>query len=331
VCPTFQDWARREAARAREAQAGATPPPDDVPQRNPPRDWSAPPPWAGEPGAEPPPFGTDAAGATGAAGAPEPAPPDFLVGRSREGQGLVGSAADRMAGERFEPPGAEPVGRAAGGDLRLAADHEPDGDEGASDWDEAEDEAAAERGRRGGIGLPIGDRRPRVGQTRPRRSEAELNGPTWERPRRYEAYPSIRTRIGLPPIPPIGMMAAAIIVAALALFSLPALLGVGGPGGGTGNATPSTSPGTSAGPSGSVEPTAAPAPTPQTYVVAGGDTMSKIASRFGVSLDELIAANLETVPDPDRLDVGDILIIPLPSAAPGLPSTPPSGEASPSP
>jgi murein DD-endopeptidase MepM/ murein hydrolase activator NlpD len=75
----------------------------------------------------------------------------------------------------------------------------------------------------------------------------------------------------------------------------------------------------------------APAPTPQTYVVASGDTMSKIASRFGVSLDDLIAANRETVPDPDRLDVGDILIIPLPSAAPGLPSASPSGGPSPSP
>jgi LysM repeat protein len=127
------------------------------------------------------------------------------------------------------------------------------------------------------------------------------------------------------------MMAAAIIVAALALFFLPALLGIGGPGGGTGTATPSPSPGTSAGPSGSVEPTGAPAPTPQTYVVATGDTMSNIASRFGVSLDDLIAANRETVPDPDKLDVGDILIIPLPSAAPGLPTAAPSGGASPSP
>src|SRR5512146_3431839 len=49
VCPTFQDWARREAARARDdaarkaerdaADAGAQP------GRNPPRNWAAPPPW----------------------------------------------------------------------------------------------------------------------------------------------------------------------------------------------------------------------------------------------------------------------------------------------
>jgi LysM repeat protein len=128
------------------------------------------------------------------------------------------------------------------------------------------------------------------------------------------------------------MMAAAIIVAALALFFLPTLLGIGGPDGGTGTASPSSSPGTSAGPSGSVEPTLAPAQTPQTYVVATGDTMSKIANRFGVSLDDLIAANRETVPDPDKLGVGDILVIPLPSASfPGLPSAAPSGGPSPSP
>src|SRR4029079_13744081 len=81
VCPTFQDWARREAAHARGAgdraetapsavraaaidddHEDAAPPPrapaDPPVRRNPPRDWAAPPPWA---------FG--AAGAEGAAGA----------------------------------------------------------------------------------------------------------------------------------------------------------------------------------------------------------------------------------------------------------------------
>ena len=84
VCPTFQDWARREAAQAKadaarsgeDAAAGAgaiagaaavgagsawkdeliddahpgpppAAPPEDPPvRRNPPRDWAAPPPWA---------------------------------------------------------------------------------------------------------------------------------------------------------------------------------------------------------------------------------------------------------------------------------------------
>src|SRR6187551_1349762 len=80
VCPTFQDWARREAAAARPGAATARPvdeplksqamPPverDDyhaggdeltpAPPRRPQRDWAAPPPWAG----------AAAAGAAGAA------------------------------------------------------------------------------------------------------------------------------------------------------------------------------------------------------------------------------------------------------------------------
>jgi LysM repeat protein len=83
--------------------------------------------------------------------------------------------------------------------------------------------------------------------------------------------------------------------------------------------------------SGSGDPSIAPGPSQQTYIVQSGDTMSTIASRFGVSLDDLIAANLATVPDPDKLDVGDELIIPGPSTAPVFPSDSPSGEASPSP
>ena len=74
VCPTFQDWARREAATARAAQLEAEPPaleepvsqslpprelepqhapstdtpPPLPPRRNPPRAWADPPPWAGD-------------------------------------------------------------------------------------------------------------------------------------------------------------------------------------------------------------------------------------------------------------------------------------------
>src|SRR4051794_30072945 len=75
VCPTFQDWARREAAAARATPSSAAPagdetapasrpmppvdrdaqhpsdftPADVAPRRNPPRDWAAPPPWTGDP------------------------------------------------------------------------------------------------------------------------------------------------------------------------------------------------------------------------------------------------------------------------------------------
>jgi LysM repeat protein len=92
---------------------------------------------------------------------------------------------------------------------------------------------------------------------------------------------------------------------------LPALLGIGGPG-----ATPKPSASRPA-PSVSTEPTAPPAPTPTVYIVKTGDTMSKIARKFGVSLDDLIAANKDNIKNPDKLKVGDEVIIPLaqPSAA----------------
>jgi LysM repeat protein len=325
VCPTFQDWARREAAREREARV---PPPvpadDDEPHRNPPRDWSAPPPWTADPGLTTTAGGAGGmAAATGAAGAEgqprpgagaadtdgEPEPPSFLASRAREGQGLAGSPADRLAGRGSEPAGASPV-----------ADHGPPAghDVEPSEGDERERPGRSDRF----------DHGPGPDQVRPR-EPVDLHGPTWERPRRYEAYPTIRTRFGMPSLPPIAMMVAAIVIAAIALFYLPALLGFGEPDRGVGTATPS--PATSVAPSGSIEPSATPGPTQQTYIVMSGDTMSSIARRFGVTLDDLIAANLATVPDPDKLDVGDELIIPSPSAAPASADVSPSAEALPSP
>ncbi len=49
----------------------------------------------------------------------------------------------------------------------------------------------------------------------------------------------------------------------------------------------------------------------QTYEVQSGDTLGSIADAFGLTIDELIAAN--TLENPDVLDVGDILIIPIPA------------------
>ena len=75
-------------------------------------------------------------------------------------------------------------------------------------------------------------RRPAVSSTRP--TGDAIPGPPWERMRRYEAYPTIKTRAGLPGmpgLPRLGLLAAAIGIAALALFMLPALLGIGGGGG----------------------------------------------------------------------------------------------------
>ena len=84
------------------------------------------------------------------------------------------------------------------------------------------------------------------------------------------------------------------------------LLGIGGNGPGLGGATPSPSPVITAEPS----PTPTPLPTPQVYMVAKGDTMSRIAKRFGVTIDEIMAANPQ-IKDPDKITIGDEITIPV--------------------
>ncbi len=65
-----------------------------------------------------------------------------------------------------------------------------------------------------------------------------------------------------------------------------------------------------------------PSPTPFTYTVRAGDTISSIALKFGVSMDDLQAANPDI--SPNAMSVGEVLKIP---------SNPenPSGESTPTP
>ena len=107
-------------------------------------------------------------------------------------------------------------------------------------------------------------------------------GPAWEKARRYEAYPTIKTRTGMPDIPRVALLAGALGIAALALFFLPALLGMGEDGGSGPSASPSASVAVA---TASPSPTTAPAPTPQVYVVVGGDTLTKIAKKFDVTVE----------------------------------------------
>jgi hypothetical protein len=323
-CPTFQDWARRESARVRfavpaeerravpplPATAEPTPAPphlgEPVPEAEPDaveprymptsdfgdegvtrrssdrRRWAAPPPWVtGKPASEPPADAGDLR---------EPEAPAFLAGRPRPA------------------PTVRPA--TAGSPVRRAPTPEEAGNDEA-DEDEWADEdggrpSAPRRAR--GRGLPGLDRRPKAGG-RPRRETHAVAAPSWERPRRFEAYPTIKTRIGLPSIPRLGLAVVALAVAAAALFVIPPiLLDVGEEPG----AVVSASPSPSAGASPSDEPTPTPAATPQIYVVASGDTMTKIAKKFGIPLDVLIAANRDRIKDPDKLAVGDELVIPTP-------------------
>jgi LysM repeat protein len=65
-----------------------------------------------------------------------------------------------------------------------------------------------------------------------------------------------------------------------------------------------------------------PGPTPFTYTVQRGDTISSIALKFGISMDDLQAANPEV--SPNSMSVGQVL---------NIPSNPenPSGEPTPTP
>jgi LysM repeat protein len=81
---------------------------------------------------------------------------------------------------------------------------------------------------------------------------------------------------------------------------------------------------------GSLLPTATatvpPSPTPITYIVKRGDTLSSISRSLGISVDDLMAAN--GLRDADRLSVGQVLVIPVyegESGAPVATPVPPSG------
>jgi hypothetical protein len=329
VCPTFQDWARREAAQAKAAAAHEAGPaeaedegdgddshvsgraawPDneagglDTGQRNPPRNWAAPPPWL-----------------SSRDGDVEDEEPEVQAQPPIRGGGLSGSFADRLAGGSASGLPAGPAG--AGQSRPVAAPPR---------WaDEAEVGDDRPEGRDGREAPPSSARRSPRDARHP--ATPALPGPSWERPKRLEAYPTLKTRIGLGSVhlPPLLVGVGALVLAAVALFSLPTLLGLFGDEGGAGG-SPSPSGAASAGPSGSpAEPTPTPGPTQLIYRVQGGDTMSTIADRFGVPLAALIEANRETVPDPDLLQIDQEIIIPL-AAPTTLPGVTPSPSPSPVP
>jgi LysM repeat protein len=307
ACPTFQDWARREAARARAAPASVrAPEPIDEPVARPPRrDWSAPPPWIDE-----------------AAGAPRPTVP--------EGAGLA--EAPLFLAERDRPPATvvppasavrptSGTGHSSGTGLAVAAglaaadsstfvvdDDRSYDDEDAATWESPADAPADRSGGSGGSSAsrPPSGRRPSVSDSR--RATRTLGGPSWERPQRHEAYPTLKTRIGLPGVPRVAVAFAGLVVAALILFLVPPMLLR--PGGGVdtgGGATPVSS----AEPTASLAPTPIPSPTPQVYVIVAGDTLSGVAKTHGLTLEELLAAN-PSITDPDKIAIGDEIIIPAP-------------------
>ena len=366
ACPSFQDWARRQAASARRAApdagltttgpapAPAPAPADELadlsrgsaarahgdepddgadalnawtgrsadpgsdlarPVRNPQRGWAAPPPWIDP----------------GSGNRDEPGAPGFLTRPGRPSGDAPASETTGLAGSRWlrdaapdqapgQAPGQAPVGDAGG---PIPPSRTPDDDD--LERSLAEDRAARERSAgaspaggptaaapgtfRSRSGGPSGPppARPTVSDTRRRPIERDAAGPAWERPRRFEAYPTLKTRVGLPSVPRIALAALALLVAAGFLFALPFIWRLGGTGGGAA-ASPTPAPT----PSVSLAPTEPPAPTAQVYVVKQGDTMLKIAKKFGLSVEELLAANKQ-IKNADKIAIGDELNIPAPA------------------
>lgn len=62
-------------------------------------------------------------------------------------------------------------------------------------------------------------------------------------------------------------------------------------------------------------PAVAASPTPVLYTVQRGDYLSLIAAEHGVTVEALIAAN--EITNPNVIEVGQVLTIPLPEATPG--------------
>jgi nucleoid-associated protein YgaU len=317
---------RHQTPRLEDEQQHPSVPPAIPPRRNPPRDWAAPPPWTGE-------------SPDGLAGAPERVQPDGAAsygsyprdepgpaspadvpavpparesapaGWGDESRGLAGSAAYRLAGP--DPDELYPAAPAPGDPYEyppVAARRNPEPDPAR--------QAPASRppSARPTAGSPQATPQESASQASSpgrRQDAAELFGPAWERPRKYEAYPTLRTRIGLPSIggiPKLGMAALALVLAAMVLFFFgPMILGFGKNDPGTGG-TPTAAPSAEA--TETPAPTEPPAPTPQLYTVKQGDTISKIAKKFNVTVEALLAANPQ-IKNPDKIKIGDKITIPL--------------------
>lgn len=87
---------------------------------------------------------------------------------------------------------------------------------------------------------------------------------------------------------------------------------------------------TSSGSSSVAQPAATATPEPATYTIQTGDTMFSIASKFGLTVDELAKAN--NISNPNLVSVGQVLTIPGRSAAPApAPTSAPASAAAPTP
>ncbi|MFI5262431.1 MAG: LysM peptidoglycan-binding domain-containing protein [Candidatus Limnocylindrales bacterium] len=319
-CPTFQAWARREAAR--ESEPGAT---RDVPAGHAPTDPGS---WLATSGAA---AGMAAAGGAAASGAGSAAAGGASASGARASGGGARAArpapaevgqlaafedpmperdlADEAAPEADAPGHEELAALVVGGAVVAAAGAGSEAGAGGATGGADADVPPFLAGRTSGTRTGSASARP--AKAAPTGSTpTEGAGPPWERPHKNELYPSLRTRSGLPSLPPVALALIALVVAAVILFMLPSILGNSG-GAGPGDST--SVPPLSAAPT-SIAPTIAVGPTPFVYTVKAGDLLGTIARHFGVTLAQLEAANPQ-IKDPNKIAVGDKITIPVPGAS----------------
>ncbi len=339
-CPTFVDWARREAAppkaespvrslrgpaaaprgapgasTAASAPAGLDPSAGravEPPARRPEGDWAAPPPWAGAAGL-----------AAGAAASPATAGqlPDEDAGAAIDAashEDLAPGPAGPAAATQL-PPAAAPAfltGRRGGRSAQPPSGSDDEPWDAGETIDEPYGEPYAEpsyrrpvrEGRRVPVGYaPVAPGSERVaGGSRGQRTDPAA--PSWEQPRRSEAYPTLKSRGG-GGLPRPALYALIVLLVGVGLFAAPALLrGLGGGGGG---ASPTPAASASVVPTSEPSPTPVPTPEQVVHTVAAGDTLSKIAAQYGVTVEQVLEAN-PTITNPNKIAIGDQIVIPQP-------------------
>ncbi len=360
-CPTFVDWARREAAPVKvdEAarsvrEAGATRAAVPAPPVGPTsrsdgsaKDWTAPPPWGSAAGAAA--IGAVAAGSAGPPGPEGPAAHggvDEAAFDGREAAGAVtppgtddapapsaagpDDAPAFLAGRSTRPipsPAAAPIAAAAPAPAPIAA-----WDDGAP-WNAPADDLDARDGpptrvpvaapRRTPVGYaPVAPGRSDRHAGSSRHGRGEVSAPSWEEPRHVEEYPPLKSRRGAG-IPRLALYALAVLLVGAALFIAPSLLKGIGEGGAEASPTPAAS--ASIVPSAEPSPTPIPTPAQVVYTVKSGDSLSGIAAAYGVTVEDILAAN-PSITDPNKIAPGDKIVIPQP-----LPSEIVDGEITPAP
>ena len=320
-CPIFQDWAVRAAARAvplPQGHEGRRAIPDPRP--------------TAEPGTLP----ERDADVVWPDSMATPLPTDAEVAASDESAGTQQLSAFDAPPALATPPETEEPGdweRAAAGlprrDHGPAQDVAQDVAQDIAAQDEAEEVDAAP--------VPaflVGrSSRPRSSSAEGRASREDVV-PSWEITDRYGAQSGGEPRGGDGTFRRLLTMAAVVIILGLgiaAVIMVPGLL-AGSPPSSTRPSlnVPSRAP-TPAASGVSVIPTAAgptiapttvgpttaatPAPSLRPYRIKSGDTLARIAKRFDTTVADILAANPH-IPDANHIEVGQVIVIPLPPATP---------------